>query len=141
MSGTFIGYMAVTSLKVKDAQSLLRACGRVAVVYLVVAPGYWPWYAAMPIALLALTPDATFIWSIVAVSLASRLAAPLDALRLNGVMDWEHELFATTIVGVWLPAASIVVAGAWQAWREQKSRRDLRAPTAIGLSSQTAPGR
>jgi hypothetical protein len=141
MSGTCIGYMALTSLKVKDAQSLLRACGRMAVVYLVVAPGYWPWYAAMPIALLALAPDRPFIWSIVAVSLASRLAAPLDALRLNGVMDWEHELFATTIVGVWLPVGAIGVAGAWQAWTDQRARRDLMSPTAIGLSSQTAPGR
>ena len=114
MTGAFAAAVAFACLTVKDAASLLRACGFVAVVYLVVAPGYWPWYAAMPIALLALTPDRTFVWAIVAVSVASRLAAPIDTLRLDGWMDWEREMFIVTIVGVWLPVALLSIRAAWR---------------------------
>jgi hypothetical protein len=114
MTGIFVGYVVLTSVSVRDAVSLLKACGRVAVVYLLVAPGYWPWYAAMPVALLALAPNAMFTWTIVAVSLASRLAAPIDVLRLDGLLDWEAEVFRTTIVGIWLPAATLLLLGAWR---------------------------
>jgi len=112
MTGLFIGAVAMASLTVKDAASLLRACGAVAVVYFVVAPGYWPWYATLPIALLALSPSRPFIWAIAAVSLASRLAAPIDTLRLDGWMDWEREVFLVTIVGIWLPVAVLVLDAA-----------------------------
>jgi hypothetical protein len=82
----------------------------------VLAPGYWPWYAAMPIALLALSPGRAFIWAIAAVSLASRLAAPIDVLRLDGWMDWEREMFVVTIVGIWLPSALLLLNAARRAF-------------------------
>jgi len=114
MTGLFAGAIALASLKVKDAIGLLQACGLVAVVYLVVAPGYWAWYAAMPIALLALSPSRPFIWAIAALSLASRFAAPVDALRLDGWMDWEREMFVVTMVGIWMPAALLLLGAAWR---------------------------
>src|SRR5207247_4137891 len=70
MTTGFLAYTAVASLKVCNAATLLRACGQVAIMYLVLAPGYWPWYAAMPIALLALAPTEGAIWSILVVSFA-----------------------------------------------------------------------
>lgn len=133
MTGIFVASMALASLKVKDAIGLLKACGRVAVVYLIVAPGYWPWYATMPVALLALAPTATCTWAIVALSLASRLAAPIDALRLDGLTDWEGEVFSTTIVGIWLPAAAFLLLGAW---RSRSMLKDWSAASRLWRSAR-----
>jgi hypothetical protein len=122
MTGLFAGYVAWATFTVRDAASLMKACGRVAVLYLVVAPGYWPWYAAMPVALLALAPNDGSFAAVLAVSLASRLAAPIDILRLDGAMDWTMEMFAITAIGVWLPAALLVVLGARRIpamWRDR----------------------
>ena len=124
MTTGFLAYTAVASLKVCNAATLLRACGQVAIMYLVLAPGYWPWYAAMPIALLALAPTEGAIWSILVVSFASRLAAPIDVLRVNGVMDWDQEMLVTTIIGVWSPAgiiAALAARRAWAAWNAKGS--------------------
>jgi hypothetical protein len=122
MAAGFLAYVAFASVKIRDPASLVRASGRVALVYLMLAPGYWPWYAATPVALLALAPDETAIWSILAVSLGSRLAAPLDVLRVNDVIDWDREMLSATIVGVWFPAATIGVLAARDAWSDWKSR-------------------
>ena len=56
MAGVFLAYVAAAAMKIRDAETLVQACGRVALIYLVVAPGYWPWYAATPVALLAIRP-------------------------------------------------------------------------------------
>ena len=122
IGGAFLGYTAFASLKIVDASSLLRACGRVAFAYVLLAPGYWPWYAAMPIALMALAPSEMFVWSILALSLASRLVAPIDLLQVNGAIDWETEIFVTTLIGIWAPAAFIGVLAACRAravWPER----------------------
>jgi alpha-1,6-mannosyltransferase len=134
MTSLFAGVIAMASMTVRDPWSLLRAAGRVAVVYLVLAPGYWPWYAAMPVALLALTPDRSSIAAIFAVSVGSRLAAPIDTLRLGGVMDWQTEVFIITIVGIWLPAlaaAAVTVHESWVHWTHAVSSFTWRgsAPT------------
>jgi hypothetical protein len=121
-SALFIACVAAAAAKVTDKTTLFKACGGVAVVYLVLAPGYWPWYAALPAALLALAPDAVAVWWIVGISLGARLAAPIDELRIGGVMDWEAEVFTATIVGVWLPAAAIAAA----ALRRHRSVRLMR---------------
>jgi hypothetical protein len=116
----FLTCLVVASARIRDAMTFLKACGFVAVAYLVLAPGYWPWYAATPIALLTLVPTETAISSIIALSLASRLAAPLDVLRVHGAIDWDQEIVATTIVGVWLPAAAVF---AWTALRARAAGR------------------
>jgi alpha-1,6-mannosyltransferase len=137
MMGSFVGYMAAASLRIRDTTTLLKACGRVAIVYLVVAPGYWPWYAAMPIAVLALAPTDAAVWAILAISLGSRLAAPVDVLRLNGLMTWEREVFTATILGVWFPAlviASLGAPAAVRAWIGWKSRHP-----AIGVWRSAPP--
>jgi hypothetical protein len=126
MGGAFVSYVAIVSLRVTDAKSLVRAGGGIAVAYLVLAPGYWAWYAALPVALLALSPDHTFRWLIVAVSLCSRLAAPIDILRVNGVMGWETEVLSATIVGVWAPVFVFLLRQSWRArleWRGRYGRR------------------
>ena len=128
-SALFIAVLAIAASRVTDKTTLFKACGRVAIAYVLLAPGYWPWYAALPIALLALAPDRMAVWSIVAISLAARLAAPIDELRLGGFMDWETEVFAATIVGVWLPAAAIGIAALFR----------RRPVTLVGLEEWYGP--
>jgi alpha-1,6-mannosyltransferase len=121
-AGGFLTCVAAASSNIRGAASFVRSLGRVAVAYLVLAPGYWPWYAALPVAVLALAPDHSSLWSIGAISLAARLSAPIDVLRLNGLMDWDGEVFITTLVGVWLPASVVAVRaarGSWIGWRSR----------------------
>jgi alpha-1,6-mannosyltransferase len=114
MTGGFLFSVITVAFTVKDTRTLLRGCAAVSVIYLALAPGYWPWYAAMPIALIALTPSPPLLWVLGAISVGSRLAAPIDALRLDGLMDWPREVVVATVVGVWLPIGAVAVAGVWR---------------------------
>ncbi len=107
VGAAFALYTAWAARSIADARTFVTATGRVAIAFVVLAPGYWPWYAAIPIALLALTADDMAVWGVLALTLGSRLAAPLDALRIDGLLDWDQEIFSTTLVGVWVPAAVI----------------------------------
>jgi hypothetical protein len=61
------------------------------------------------------------------VSLAAQLAAPVDLLRLDGVMTWPSEVLIATTIGVWLPALAIGLRLAW--WRWVVKRRAVAAAT------------
>jgi len=79
---------------VRTVRGFLRAASIVGLVILLLLPLEWPWYAALPSALLAVSADEE-LDAVVIVVLAwcSRLIAPLgDAVALSA-MDWS--LFAT----------------------------------------------
>jgi alpha-1,6-mannosyltransferase len=135
MAGGFLGCVAVVGLRIHDAASFVRSFGRTAIVYLALAPGYWPWYAALPVALLALAPGAMAIWSIFAISLGARLAAPIDALRMNGLLDWDREMFSTTMIGVWFPVSAIGLRYTLRARAAWKNR-----PAALTVWRVPRPG-
>jgi hypothetical protein len=110
MCGAAFGaYVLLAALRIHDERSLLRACGGIAVVYLVLAPGYWPWYVVMPVALLALVPDRGAVAVVMAFTFCARLAAPIDTIRRNGFYSWTDEVVITTIIGLWLPATVYLV--------------------------------
>jgi hypothetical protein len=70
--------------------------------------------------LMALAPRGRFVAAIMAISVASRFAAPVDRLRLNGLMEWPTEIVTTTVIGVWAPGIVMLFIAAWQArlrWR------------------------
>jgi hypothetical protein len=119
-AATMILVSAALSLQVVDLRSLFRATALTSVAYLLLAPVYWPWYVALPIALLALTPTPTFVMIVTAFSVASRLAAPLDRLRINGLTGWYEIVVVMTAVGLWLP---LVILGAWAVRRHRLSGR------------------
>jgi alpha-1,6-mannosyltransferase len=99
-----VGYLAALAASVTDARSLLLACAWVSTAYLlVVSPTYWPWYAVLPVALLALTPQGLSVQLLVAVSLGSRLAAPLDMVFVHQLIDRRMYLLLTWCAGVGLP--------------------------------------
>jgi len=122
VGGGFIAYVAVLSATIRDAATLVRACGALTIGYFVLAPGYWPWYAATPVTILTLAPGEEAVWSIFALSFASRVAAPIDVLRIAGVMEWSREILLATIVGVWVPAACIAAFALRRASVEWRAR-------------------
>jgi hypothetical protein len=99
----------VAGARVVNERSLIRVAGGFASVSLLIAPGYWPWYAALPVALLALSPTRASIAIAIAFSLGARLTAPIDRLRGNGLMGWNEQVIVTTIIGLWVPALVILL--------------------------------
>lgn len=89
---------------ITDAESLVRSCAVIAVAYLLVASPYvWPWHAALPVALMCLSPRTPFLIMILALSLCSRLVAPLNDLFLNGFIPFRLSAAITTLVLIGIP--------------------------------------
>jgi alpha-1,6-mannosyltransferase len=87
-----------------DSATLIQACAAVAVAYVLVAsPSFWPWYALLPVALMALVPETSFLALLLAVSIGARLVAPLDALYVAEVIDRGTFLLATWTMAIGLP--------------------------------------
>jgi hypothetical protein len=107
----FVAYLGTQAASVTDARSLLLACAGVSTVYLLlVSPTYWPWYAVWPVALLALTPHGRSLQLLVAVSIGSRLAAPLDMVFVHQLIDRRVYLLLTWCVALALPLLLLVVS-------------------------------
>jgi hypothetical protein len=101
----------VLALRVPDADALLRRSALVMVVALVIAgPAYWPWYVVLPVALLALTPHGGWLLTLLAISLGSRLVAPVNSLYVDGAVDRAGFLGLTWLGAVALPLAAVLVA-------------------------------
>lgn len=126
--GVFGLLVVIASLQVRDAATLLRACGRIALVFVLIAsPSYWPWYVILPIALMALSPQGSFIAMSVVLAFCSRLVAPIDDMVVNGFSTWNAEVWSTTAIGLLLPLLIYLVLSAtlWALGRA----RGTRAPT------------
>ncbi len=122
LGAIFAIYLLIACLSVRDAASFLQACAGIALVYVLVAsPGYWPWYAALPLALMALVPHGTFRWMIFVLPFCSRLVAPIDDMAVNGFTTWNVEVWSTTAVGVALPLVIFLLLSAWQSFRPGRS--------------------
>ncbi len=108
---------------------LIRACAATALVYVLLAsPMYWAWYVMLPIALLALLDDLALVLVLTTVS---RVVAPFDLMRLEGWFSWANEVWATTIIALWLPLAYI----GWRAitTRGRRTRASRYAPSPAPL--------
>jgi alpha-1,6-mannosyltransferase len=135
LGGAFAAYVLVRSAGVRDVPSLLRACAGTAVVYtLVAAPIYWPWYPALAVALLALSPGVWSLALIVALSLGSRLVAPLEVIRENGFLPWSFQVWVTTAVAVAAPLLVFVLGG----WAQRRTRGRDDPGAAAGPSGSAA---
>jgi hypothetical protein len=106
----FIIYLGVLARSVRGPRSLLLACAGVSTVYLLLASSnYYPWYAVLPVALLALVPEGLALQLLVAVSLGSRLIAPVDLVYLHQLLDRRVYLLLTWSVALG-PALLLLVA-------------------------------
>lgn len=107
LNGSLIAYAAFASWRVRDVPSALRACASISIAMLVLGTAYWPWYVAMPVALCALSPVSVLPKAAFVLSLFGRFAAPVDYLRISGLMDWPTETIVTTLIGLWIPGAIV----------------------------------
>ena len=113
---SFAVFMGVSAWLVRGSEELLRACAGVGVVYLLlVSPSYWPWYAVLPVALLAVVASDTALLVLLGLSVGARLAAPLQILSFHGVLDWKVYLVLTWLLGVGL-AVVVGVMSRWNRW-------------------------
>jgi hypothetical protein len=139
-----LGFVVAASLNVHDSETLFSACGTIALAYVLIAvPRFWPWYVALPAALLALRPTPRSVLLVLMLTLCAKLVAPLDIIRVSGAMSWANESVVTTVVGVWLPLL------VWVAMYFRRGRRaviDLvtserqKTPHAFGAAIKQAAG-
>lgn len=92
------------SLRVKDATSLVRACVWISLAYVLLAsPDYWPWYAFLPVALIAAAEPVELWWLVLLLSLPARFCAPLTVLYDHGFVNYVTARGVTTGLGASLP--------------------------------------
>ena len=100
----------IASWRARDAAGLLSACASIALAYmLVVSAHYWPWYASLPLALMALRPGGIFLPAALALTLCSRLVAPLSTLLTNGFIDPGSALDLKMAIGVMMPLVILLL--------------------------------
>jgi hypothetical protein len=118
-------FVVAVSFRVRDERSLFAACAAAALAYVFIAtPMYWPWYVVLALALLAVAAhEPLSLLILVAVSLGSRLAAPLDDLARSGLLTPNELWVGMAILGVVLPLGFTVVACAWH--RSAAARADI----------------
>jgi alpha-1,6-mannosyltransferase len=122
----FAVFIGVVAWFVEGKDDLLRACAIVSLAYLFVAsPSYWPWYAVLPVALLAVAQMRHALLLLFVVSLGSRLAAPLDLLFVDGAFGRRVYFTATWVLAIGLPLTVAVLV-------------HLRRSTRLAVGSSTA---
>ncbi len=120
----FVAFVVAAGWRARDAAGLLRACAAISLVYLlVVSAGTWPWYAALPLALLALTPRGIFLPLALIVTFTSRLVAPFSNLVNNRFAGWSDLIEIATVVSVTLPLAILLPLCVLH-WRRPVGERD-----------------
>lgn len=109
LGALFVLFVLVAGWRARDGAGLLRACAAISLVYLlVVSAGTWPWYAALPLALMALTPRGVFLPMALVVTFTSRLVAPFSNLVNNRFAGWGDLIEVATVVSVTLPLAILL---------------------------------
>jgi hypothetical protein len=115
--GVLAAYLILQAKLVRDTGDLARACARVSVVYvLFITPSYWPWYAVLPVALLALMPRGGALEVLVALSLGARFVAPLDVMYVQGHVGRPAYLLLTWGFALGPPIVLLTLGrlGGWQ---------------------------
>ena len=128
----------------RSGARLMEASALVMLLALLVGPQkFWPWYAALPVGLLALSPGHLFRWLTLVTAACVLLASPIEALPMNGQGIIGFELQTQVFRGArMLPLLALVaLAGTWgvTARRQAARARAVRPIHAAGQSSDS-PG-
>ena len=125
----FVGFAFYVGWRARDAAGLLVGCAWISLFYLlIVSAGTWPWYAALPISLMALAPRDFFLPAAVVLALCSRLVAPASKLIDNGFANWDALLPVATTVSVTVPLAILLPLYALHRPRRGGSEKDATRP-------------
>jgi len=117
LGGVFALSVLLASWRVRDITGLLRAGAGISLVYVLLAsPYYFPWYATLPLALLALSPHDGFRWLALVVTGGIRLVAPLGYLRDQGQMPQPVKFALTIVIAIALPLGVLLLltVGEWR---------------------------
>ena len=123
-TATIVSLAVVIAFRVRTAADLLRGTAVLMVLYTLLSPAYWPWYAVLPIAFLALVPRGAFLVLLVAMSLGSRLVAPLNSLYVDEVIGRPTFFLLTWVGAVGMPLLAVLASRFATGW--------LRSPPAAG---------
>lgn len=87
----------------RTVTGLLRSCAALALLTFLVLPVEWPWYAALPVAILPLVPDGAAVAATAVLVLGSRLVAPYGDAATVGVVGFDTFGDEQALVGQSLP--------------------------------------
>jgi alpha-1,6-mannosyltransferase len=107
--GLLILSTAAVSIMATTVRGLVRACGIVSIVIVLLLPLEWPWYATLPAAILPLGAGAADLIAIVAFTLGSRLVAPIGDAASLGVVGVDSFRGVQALVGQTIPAVIALV--------------------------------
>jgi len=125
LAGAFAAFVLVASWRARDAAGLLWACASIALAYVLVASThYWPWYASLPLALVALVPRGIFLPAALVLTLCSRLVAPMSTLFTNGFLGAGVALQLKISVGVTVPFVFLLLLCSWRWTRREAPAKD-----------------
>jgi alpha-1,6-mannosyltransferase len=137
LTAPLLGYIAWSSLRMRDARDLARAFAWTAVIFLLVSsPDYWPWYATMPVALLCASDCEELLWLVLLLSLAGRIVAPSELIHDRGYFGIKASKAVITGLGSLLPLM-VLCYRLWRAWR-QTLPRPTRSPWSLWPGQQHA---
>jgi hypothetical protein len=103
-SAVVVAAVLIGAWRARSGTRLSEACAGVVLVALLVGPQkFWPWYAVLPVALMARTPGAAFRWMTLVLSGCVLLASPIEALPMSGqgLIGFDAQIFvfrATRVV-------------------------------------------
>jgi len=133
LDGIFAVSVLPASWRVRDTAGLLRACASISLVYvLLVSSYYFPWYAALPLALLALCPANAFRWLALTLTCGARLVAPLGYLRDQGLISQPVKFALTLAIAIALPLLAFLVLTVKE-WQRQRGARMKSAETNLAV--------
>jgi alpha-1,6-mannosyltransferase len=105
-----LAFVAWTSLRVTDSASLARTFAGTSLAFVLVAsPDFWPWYACLPVALIAVAESDRLLWLAMLMSFSARLCAPLDLMREHDLISMQIAKGALTGLGTTLPLIALFV--------------------------------
>ena len=93
----------------RSTDQALVGCAVIALVLVLVLPTYWPWYAALPIAMLATRPTWLSLGQLVLITIGSRIAAPYGDLAALDLVDLTSVLEQSALRGIALSAAGCLL--------------------------------
>lgn len=126
-----------TCFLVRTVTGFIRACGIVSLVIFVLLPLEWPWYAALPSALLALGAAEIETVAIVLLALGSRVVAPFGDASAIGSVYYTIFYTSQAFLGQAVPGLAALYATVARVVRERVWRADASA----GAARELAPSR
>ena len=121
----------------RSRTGLLRSCAVVALLALLLLPVEWPWYAALPAAILPLVPDGAAVAATAVLVLGSRLVAPYGDAATVGVVGFDTFGDEQALVGQTLPALlALALTGARAVALRAVA---VRRPAADAAAARRAP--